>query len=175
MLVLEFLRSPWGTGVVLVAAGIVLAGLSVWARAREHPERRLLLSVAGAVTAVLAGVYVLAVAGGWWTGEYFLLPAHLQAAILLPTTLAGCTLWLAGYGWVAERTPRALWVLAAITLLIVAAVAIAHLLNLGQGTILVGPGWTIVYDAIVGLAVLWAPVLVYEALRQALRHAELLP
>jgi hypothetical protein len=172
---IEFLRSPTGGAVVVAIAVSVLAAVLVWARAPNHAERQLLVGTAAAVTGALAIIYVIAVAAGWWMGEYFLLPAFVQAAILLPISLAGCTLWLAAYGWATERSARPLWMQLAISILVIAAVAVAHLLNLGRGAVLVGPGWTIVYEALAGLALLWAPVLIYEALRQALRRAELLP
>lgn len=172
---LEFMRSTLGTAVLVLCALVVVAGLVWWARARGHPERQLVVGASVALTILLGIMYVIAVGVGWWTGQYFRTPIVAQAAVFVAVTLLGCTVWLAGYGWLSEHTSRPVWAYVGVSLLLVVAVAVAHVFNLGQGAVLVGPAWTIVIDAVVAQLLLWVPVLLYEALRRTLQSSEFGP
>lgn len=174
-LLLAVLASTPGVVVAVLGAGLVIAGLVWWARVPGRPERQLTLGASVVLTVMLGAIYWIAVAAGWWTGEYFTLPALSQAALLVCVGLLGCTLWLAGYGWLAEHTPRPMWAYLGVSGLLVVAVALGHVFNIGRGKILVGPEWTIVYEAVAGLLILWMPVLLYEALRRALQSSDLPP
>lgn len=165
---LEFLRSLLGAALVLVAAALVLALLLAWASNHAHPERRATLGASATLTLILGAVYVVALAAGWWRGAYFTIPPLVQAAILVSAALAGVTVWLAGYQWVSERSHQPIQIYVALSLLLALAVAAAHRVNLGQGKILLGPDWTVLFDALLVLAVLWIPILGYEALRRVL-------
>jgi hypothetical protein len=58
-------------------------------------------------------------------------------------------------------------------LLVVLTVAIAHRLNISHGAILVGPDLAVVWQAVLAMALLWSPVLVYEALRRSVERLTL--
>ncbi|HLZ30740.1 MAG TPA: hypothetical protein VKV73_25770 [Chloroflexota bacterium] len=172
---LEFMRSTLGTAVLVLCAIVVVALLLWWARTRGHPERVLVFGASAVLSLVLGILYMVAVTAGWWTGEYFQMPFLAQAGAFIAVTLLGCTVWLAGYGWLSEHTSRPVWAYIGVSLLLVVAVAVAHVFNVGRGTILVGPAWTIVVDAVVAQLLLWVPVLMYEALRRTLQSSELGP
>jgi hypothetical protein len=172
---LEFLSSGLGAVTVVGATVAVLATLVVWARQQGHPERVLILAVGLANTALVALIYGIAVAGRWWVGAYFETPAVVQGAILVGVSMIGWTVWLSGYRSLSEHTRQALQIYVAVSVLLVLTVALAHRLNLGRGAILVGPDLTVVLDAVIGLVLLWIPVIIYEALRRTLERAEFLP
>jgi hypothetical protein len=170
---LEVLRSPLGGTLIVFGALAIFGGVFRWAYAPEGADRRLALSVAGALTLVVGCVYVLALALGWWGGAYFETPMLIQAAILLSVTLPSCLLWLASYRWLADHNHQPLQICFAISLLVVLAVAAAHRLNLGRGAILVGPDLAVVWQAAIGMLLLWLPILLYEALRRGLERVTL--
>jgi hypothetical protein len=159
----------------MAAAALIAGGLLQWARAPQHPERRLILGAAAVLTGLVVAVYVLALSVGWWTGAYFALSPVVQAAIVVPLSLLGLTVWLAGYHWLGDHSNQPVQIYFAISVLLVLGVAIAHRFNLGQGTILVGPGSAVVVQAAVAQIILWIPVLVYEGLRRNVERFEPLP
>src|SRR6266852_4588188 len=124
------------------------------------------------LTGLVAIVYVLALLAGWWTGAYFTVSPVIQAAVLLPFSLLFGTFWLAGYRWLADHTRQPVQIYIALSLLLVLAVAVAHRLNIGQGQILVGPGYAVVVEAVFAMLILWIPVLVYEGLRRNIERFE---
>jgi hypothetical protein len=172
---IQFLQSSEGGASVMLAAVLIVGSLVLWARQRGHADRYLVLGTAAVLTGLIACVYVLALLAGWWTGAYFTLSPVVQGAILLPLSLLFGTLWLAGYRWLADHTRQPVAIYVAVSLLIVLAVAIAHRLNIGQGQILVGPGYAVVVEAVFGMLVLWVPVLVYEGLRRNIERFEPIP
>jgi uncharacterized membrane protein len=127
------------------------------------------------MSGIVGGIYALALANGWWGGDYFDTPLVVQAGLAVPLLLVGLTAWLAGYRWLIERSNQALQIYVAVSLFIALAVAIAHRLNLGRGKILVGPDWTVLYDAIFGELLAWVPVLIFEWLRRTLEGSEFVP
>ncbi len=171
--VLEVLRSPPGGFAIVLGAVAVVVGVLLWARAPEAADRRLGLSVAVVLTLLVSCIYALAVALGWWAGAYFETPLVVQAALLVSITLPGCLLWLATYSWLADHHHQALQICFAFSLLTILAVAIAHRLNLGRGAILVGPDLAIVWQAALGMLLLWLPIAMYEALRRGLERVTL--
>jgi hypothetical protein len=172
---LSFLQSSLGGAAVVCAAIAVVLVLVLWARARGHGERLLILGTAALLTLVVAAVYVLALTAGWWTGGYFTISPIVQACILVAAALLFWTVWLAGYQWLGDHTRQPIQIYVVVSLLLVLAVAIAHRLNLGRGQILVGPDLTVVIDAVVAQILLWIPVLVYEALRRNLERMDPIP
>jgi len=159
----------------MLAAVVIVGGLIVWARQRGHADRLLVLGTAAMLTGLVAIVYVLALLAGWWTGAYFTVSAVIQAAVLLPLSLLFGTFWLAGYRWLADHTRQPVQIYIALSLLLVLAVAVAHRLNIGQGQILVGPGYAVVVEAVFAMLILWIPVLVYEGLRRNIERFEPIP
>lgn len=170
---LAFLRSALGQSLVLGLAIVTVCALLLWARG--HAERVLILGTAALFSGIAGGIYALALAAHWWGGDFFNTPPIVQAGLAVPLLLVGLTAWLAGYRWLIERTHQALQIYVAISLLVALAVAIAHRLNLGQGKILVGPDWMVLYQAIVGELLAWVPVLLFEWLRRTLERSEFVP
>ncbi|MGI9146836.1 MAG: hypothetical protein ACR2IK_09855 [Chloroflexota bacterium] len=159
----------------MLATVLIVGGLVIWARQRGHADRLLVLGTAAVLTGLVAGVYVLALWAGWWTGTYFTVSPVVQAAILLPLSLLFGTFWLAGFRVLADRTRRPVPIYVAVSLLLVLVVAVAHRLNIGQGQILVGPGYAVVVEAVLAMLILWIPVLIYEGLRRNIEHFEPIP
>jgi hypothetical protein len=170
---LAFLRSVQGQTVVLGTALVVIVGLVLWARG--HSERVLILGTAALFSGIAGGAYALALANHWWAGDFFDTPLSVQAGLTVPLLLVGLTVWLAGYRWLIDHTDQALQIYVAVSLLIALAVALAHRLNLGQGKILVGPDWTVLYEAVIGELLAWVPVLIFEWLRRTLERSEFVP
>src|SRR5438270_1729935 len=173
LMYLAFLRSIEGQLTVLVVALLIVCALLVWARG--NAERVLILGTAALMSGIIGGIYALALANRWWSGDFFDTPLVVQASLAVPLLLVGLTAWLAGYRWLIERTNQALQIYVAVSVLIVLGVAVAHRLNLGRGKILVGPDWTVLYEAVIGELLAWIPVLVLEWLRRTLERTEFVP
>ena len=159
----------------MLGAVAIVGGVIVWTRQPGHADRLLVVGTAAVLTVMVAFVYVLALLAGWWSGAYFTVSPIVQAGILLPLSLLFGTLWLAGYRWLADRTRQPVQIYVALSLLLVLAVAVAHRLNIGQGQILVGPGYAVVVEAVFAMLILWIPVLVYEGLRRNIERFEPIP
>ncbi|HEX8968683.1 MAG TPA: hypothetical protein VF937_12435 [Chloroflexota bacterium] len=172
---IQFLQSTQGAAAVLLGAVLVLSALGIWARQPRHADRVLVLGTAAVLTGLVALVYILALLAGWWSGAYFTLSPIVQGAILLPLSLLFGTTWLAGYRWLGDHTRQPVQTYLAVSVVLVLAVAIAHRLNIGQGQILVGPGYAVVVEAVFGMLILWVPVLVYEGLRRNIEQFEPMP
>jgi hypothetical protein len=170
---LAFLQSTLGQSLLFGMSVLTAGGIVLWARG--HAERSLIASTAVIMTLLFGVFYAVALRAGWWAGAFFAMPANVQAGVVIPISLVGWTLWLAGYRWLTERSRQALQVYLAVSLLLVLAVAVAHRLNLGQGKILVGPEWAVLFEALALGLVAWVPVLVYEWLRRTLEGGELVP
>lgn len=170
-----FLQSATGAALVELAAVAIVLALLLWARAPGHRTRLLILGAAAILTIPISVFYVVALAAGWWTGEYFMLSPVLQGSALVAAALLAWTVWLAGYQWLADHSDQPVQIYVALSLIVVLGVAVAHRMNLGRGHILVGPDLTVVLIAIIGAMVFWLPVLLYDALRRNLERVEPIP
>jgi hypothetical protein len=170
---LEFLHTGQAGVVSILGLLAVVGGVLAWARRPEQADRRLALGVAVVLTLLIGFVYLVAVGVGWWAGAYFETPVLVQACVLVVVALPGCVLWLAGYQWLTDHTRQPLQICFAASLLIVLAVAVAHRLNLGRGAILVGPDLAVVWQAAIGIFLLWLPILAYEVLRRSVERITL--
>jgi len=109
---------------------------------------------------------VLGAAGVWQSPNYSL-PLVVLAAyyLLMPSVLSA--ILLMGYCWLAGRTPRPLLLYGAIVLAVVGPlVFVLDEWAIERGYIVLGRGYMVWMDALVGVALLWMPALLYEGLRR---------
>jgi hypothetical protein len=106
---LPFLQIPVdGSATSLVALALLLAVVA-WARSPGHRDRWLAVEAATYISLLVIGIPLLAVRMSWWQGAFFTsTPMVVLAAIYVPFSIAGCTLWLGPYRWLAGRTKHAL-------------------------------------------------------------------
>jgi len=167
---LEFVRSPNGRLVVVVLSLAAFAIIVLWARGGARHERWPSVVAASLMTILVAGIYGIAVAAGWWSGAYFRTPALVQAATLLPVSVVAWTAWLAGYGWLTARTRRPLLIYGMVALLLTLAVGIADRAELSGGLVLVAEDGKTWLNALVGLGMMFVPVLLFEGIRRGLEQ-----
>jgi hypothetical protein len=157
--------------IILVALSLgACAAVVLWARQVAHEERRPILAGASVLTALVAGIYALAVAAGWWGGLYFETPFIVQVATLLPLSLAGWVVWLMGYRWLAAHSRYPLAIYAASTLLIIPAVVVADRAEISGGLFLVAADGATWVDALIGVGIMLAPLLLFEGIRRGLER-----
>lgn len=167
---LDFVHTAPG-GVTVVALSLAAcAGLVLWAFRGAREERRTALVVAGTLTGVVVAAYLLAVAAGWWVGAYFETPLLVQAAVLLPISVAGWLVWLMGYFWLAARSRYPLRIYTVLALLLISAAAVADRANIAGGLVIVAGDGMVWIDALIGGAVMLAPLLLFEGLRRGLER-----
>lgn len=165
---LQFVRSPNGRMVVVALSLAAFAIIVLWARRGARHERWPAFVAASLMTVLVAVVYGIAVAAGWWSGAYFRTPALVQAATLLPVSVVVWTAWLAGYGWLTGRTRRPLLIYGIVALLLILAVGLADRAELSGGLVLVAEDGRTWLNALVGLGMMFVPVLLFEGVRHGL-------
>jgi hypothetical protein len=165
---LDFVESAGGSIIVVGLSLVVCAAIVLWARQVARDAQWPLLLAAGTLTLLLAGIYAVAVVSGLWGGRYFQTPLIVQLATLLPPSLAGWIAWLMGYGWVAGHSRYALLTYVVVGLLIILGMALADRGELSGGLLLVAPDGAIWINAILGVAMMLAPVLLFEGIRRSL-------
>jgi hypothetical protein len=165
---LGFVQSAAGAAVVILLSVVACVAIFRWSAQRGHVERRCALVAAGVLTVLVAGIYGLAVAAGWWAGVYFETPLLVQVALLLPLSVVGWLAWLMGYAWLAARSSRALWIYVLVALLLVAVAAAADRMELAGGLILIAEDGQLWGDALIGVAAMLMPLLLYEGFRRGL-------
>lgn len=172
---IQFAGSGVG-GITLVALSIAAcAALVRWARRRDHQERHLVFLMALGMTVLGLAVYTFAVLTGWWSGTYFRIPLIVQLAVLAPLSAAVWTAWLLGYGWLADHSRQPLATYTFLGVLIVLAVSVADRLELTGGLVEIARDGATWIDALVAVAVMMAPVVLFEGIRRALARTSLLP
>jgi hypothetical protein len=158
--------TPLGASLVVIAALLACGALLRWARRPGHPDRSPIL-VAAATLGVVSGVLnlVLGTTGIWQSCSYHLpLPVVVAFYLLLP--VLGGALVLADYRWLTQHLPRAGLVYPAFLLIVVAPlIAIGDNAALDNGILAMGGGYMVWMDVVLGVALLWLPVGVYERLR----------
>lgn len=168
MAYLQYVRSPTGSIVVVVLSLAAFAIIVLWARRGARHERWPAFVAASLMTVLVAAIYGIAVAAGWWSGPYFRTPVLVQAATLLPVSVVVWTAWLAGYNWLTSRTRRPLLVYGIVALLLVLAVGMADRAELSGGLVLVAEDGRTWLNALVGLGMMFVPVLLFEGVRHGL-------
>lgn len=165
---LDFVQGVVGATTVIVLSLVACCSVVLWARLGARAVRLSALAVAGTLTVLVALVYALAVASGWWEGAYFQTPLVVQLATLLPLSVAGWLIWLMGYGWLTEHSRHPLLIYAALALLLIVAVAVADRENISGGLVYVADDGEAWLEALLGVAVMFAPILLFEAIRRTL-------
>ncbi|HEU5314704.1 MAG TPA: hypothetical protein VFX49_01235 [Chloroflexota bacterium] len=130
-----------------------------------------MLVSATATGGVVAGANLLASSLGWWGGHWsYSLPVPLQVCFWVLCLTPLVVLALAGYRWLGSRTHRPRLVYGVILLGVLGPpTAIADAFALNTGRLSFGGGYAIWQDVIVGQALLWFPVLLYELLKPRAR------
>ena len=160
-----FLASPLG-GIVTIAIAIVAIAVTVvWARRPGQSDRWAAVLAATGTSILVALITLLAVYAGWWQGAFFQIPFPVALAIDLPFSIAGYTLWLGMYRWLARRTRWAFIIYAGVVLLFVPVVLLVDPIQMSRGQFEMGGGYTVWIDALVGQVVMLSPVVFYEFFR----------
>jgi hypothetical protein len=92
----------------------------------------------------------------------------VQLLTLLPILLAAWIAWFMGYGWLVGHRRHPLLIYTAVALCLVLAVSIADRMEVSGGLLLLAPNGAIWVDALLGVAMMFAPVLFFEAIRRSL-------
>lgn len=163
---IAFLASAFGGGLTIaIAIGAFLATL-LWARQPGHRERWAAVLAATGTSVLVGLITLLAMAAGWWQGAFFQIPLPVALAIDLPFSIAGYTLWLGLYRWLAGRIQRAFVIYVVIVLLFIPVVLLVDPIQMSRGQFQMGGGYTIWLDALVGQLVMLSPVVFYEFFRR---------
>jgi hypothetical protein len=167
---IQFLQSPLGGAIVVSVALAAFALTLVWARRPGHPDRWAAVAAATGTSLLVGLITLIAVAAGWWRGAFFAIPLVVAVAIDLPLSIASYTLWLGGYRWLARQTRHAFLIYAVVVLAFIPVVLLVDPIQMERGEFMMGSGYTIWIDALVGQVVMWSPVLFYEASCRRIGH-----
>lgn len=162
----QFLQSPLGGTLVVIVALAAFAMTLIWARRPGHPNRMAAVYAATFTSVLVVAITIVAVAAGWWQGTFFAIPLIVAAAIDLPLSIAGYTLWLGGYRWLAGKTRRAFLIYIVVVLAFIPVVLLVDPIQMQRNQFTLGNGYTVLTDALVGQVVMLSPVLAYEAIRR---------
>ena len=165
---LSLVQRPTGAALVVIVSLVACTAMAWWAWRRTDVEHALVFLAAGALTAVSVVTYVVLVVGGWWQGAYFQTPLLLQLAVFTPVSLAAWLAWLLGYRWLASHSRHPLLIYAIVALLAIPTGILADRSEATGGLVRVAPDGLVWTDMVVGIVVLLAPLLVFEALRRRL-------
>ncbi len=165
---IQFLQSPFGGTVVVTVALAAFAATVIWARRPGHPDRIAAVYAATLTSVLVLAITIVAVAAGWWQGSFFAIPLIVAAAIDLPLSISGYTLWLGGYRWLAGRTRRASLIYIVVVLAFIPVVLLVDPIQMQRNQFTMGNGYTVLTDALVGQVVMLSPVLAYEVIRRRL-------
>jgi hypothetical protein len=168
---LQFVGSGTGglttIGLCLVIS-IVVATL-VWRS--KHGDLRALLVAAGVLTLLAVAGYLAIIRFRWWGGTFVHdVAISVQLATLVPTALVGWLAWLGGYGWLASRVRYPQLVYLAVGMLLVIMAAAADRVELSHGLIDIGGDGNVWFDAALLLALMFVPLIAYDAIRHTLRR-----
>jgi len=159
---IAFLTSPLGGLIVIAIAIAVLAATIAWARRPGHPDRRAAVLAATGTSVLVALITLLAVYEGWWQGAFFQVPLPVGLAIYFPFSIAGYTLWLGIYRWLARHTRHPFLIYLGVVLLFIPVVLLVDPVQMSRGQFQMGAGYTVWIDALVGQLVMLSPVVFYE-------------
>ena len=162
----QFLQSPLGGTLVVIVALAAFAAAIIWARRPGHPDRIASVYAATVTSALVLVITIVAVTAGWWQGTLFAIPLIVAATIDLPLSIAGYTLWLGGYRWLASKTRRAFLIYIVVVLAFIPVVLLVDPIQMQRNQFSLGNGYTVLTDALVGQVVMLSPVLAYEAIRR---------
>jgi hypothetical protein len=164
---IEFLLSPLGGAAVVVGAVLAYAGLLVWARRPGDAGRSAVVLSASALGVCVAGLNLFLGATGVWQACSYRLPLIVLAAMYLLVPIVFSALLLMGYRWLVRHTRYPALAYGAVLLFVAAPLlVVGDSLAIESGYLAFGAGYTVWMDAVVGVALLSLPVLVYEAQRR---------
>ena len=159
---ITFLASPLGGIITIAIALVAFAATIAWARRPGHPDRWAAVLAATCTSILVALITLLAVSAGWWRGAFFQVPLPVLLAIHLPFSIAGYTLWLGLYRWLAGHIRQAFITYAAVVLLFIPVVLSVDPIQMSRGQFEMGGGYTVWMDALVGQVVMLSPAAFYE-------------
>jgi hypothetical protein len=165
---IAFLASPLGGIIVIAVAIVAFAATIVWARRPGHPNRRAAVLAATGTTVLVTLITILAVYAGWWQGAFLEVQLPVSLAIYFPFSIAGYTLWLGIYRWLARHTGHPFLIYLGVVLLFIPVVLLVDPVQMSRGQFQMGAGYTVWIDALVGQLVMLSPVVFYELLRRRL-------
>jgi hypothetical protein len=163
---IKFMNSAAGGVVVVVVSVLIFTLTLLWARRPAPSDRRVAVLAATGTSLLVILVSIMAVSFGWWAGDFFEISRAVLIAIYLPFSIAGYTLWLGIYRWLARRTRYAFGIYTLIVLVSIPVVTLVDPIQMQRGHFNLGAGYTIWTDALIGQIVMWSPVLFYEILRR---------
>src|SRR3989454_7794941 len=164
---IRFLFSASGRAAVGVGAVLACAGLLVWARRPGDAGRSAVVLSASALGVCVAGLNLVLGATGVWQACSYRLPLIVLAAMYLLVPIVFTALLLMGYRWLVRHTRHPALVYGAVLLIVVAPLlVIGDSLAIESGYLAFGAGYTVWMDAVVGVALLSLPVLLYEGQRR---------
>jgi hypothetical protein len=156
---------------VVIVALAVFAAVIIWARRPGHPDRMTAVYAATFTSVLVVAITIVAVAAGWWQGTFFAIPLIVAAAIDLPLSIAGYTVWLGGYRWLAGKTRRAFLLYVVVVLAFIPVVLLVDPVQMQRNQFTLDNGYTVLTDALVGQVVMLSPVLAYEVIRRRRRES----
>lgn len=163
---MQFLSSSIGS-VIVLALSLLIFGLTLtWARRAGHEDRRPVFVAALGAGLILAGIDVVALPSGWWTGAWSDVSLIVVVALCALAGTGGFVLWLGSYRWLERHTHHPLWLYTIIVLLFIPVVLIADPIQIQRGWFEFSGGYTIWTDVLLGQVVMWMPVLLYVWLRR---------
>jgi hypothetical protein len=153
--------------IVLTALSVSLLTLTVvWARRGRGIDRLPVLVGSAILSIILVALYGLGVSGRAWGGAYFTIPLFIQMVTLLPLVIIGWLAWFMGYGWLVDHRRHPLLIYSAVALVLVAAASVADGMEISGGFLLLAPNGTVWVDALMGVGMMLAPVLLFEGIRR---------
>lgn len=159
------LSNPLGSAIIVLVGLLIFGATLHWAWRPGWAERRVVLLAALLTGLTLFVINLVAIGAGWWAGAWQgVFPLSLLAICVLLGT-GGWLLWLQGYRWLATHVRHPLLTYTGIALLFMPIVLVADSLQIQRGQFTFGSGYTIWIDVLLGQAVLWLPVLLYERFR----------
>lgn len=170
---IAFLASPVGGAIIITIALAAFLAVIVWARRPGHPDRWAAVFAATGTSLLVALITFVAVAAGWWQGAFLQIPLPVSLAIDLPLSIAGYTLWLGLYRWLARHVRRPLLIYAAAVLIFIPVVFLVDPVQMSRGQFEMGGGYTVWLDAVVGQVVMLSPAVFYEFFRRKIAGANL--
>jgi hypothetical protein len=167
----RLLQNPLAFVLVVLVALATSAALLLWAWQPGHRDRvAYVLAIMGAALLVVSA-NVVAPTIGWWGGTYLQKAPLLVLAVLTGVgVMGGFALLLAGYRWLANRSPKLALLVSGLILLVLfpPAVILGDQFALRSGMLAFGGGYTIWHDLLVGEGFFLALILLYEILRRRL-------
>jgi len=162
---MQFLSSPTGSLIVLTLSLLIFVLTRGWATRHRHEDRRLVFAAALGAGLILAGINVVALQVGWWTGAWSGVSLIVVVALCALAGTGGFALWLGLYRWLERRAHHPLRVYTFIVLLFIPVVLIADPIQIRRGWFEFSGGYTLWTDVLLGQIVMWSPVLLYVWLR----------